>query len=317
MERCVHAHVFEYIKINNLLSVCQSGFVPKDSTTFQLLVIYDDFCKALDKQQTTQAIFFDISKAFDRVWHLGLIRKLHAIGIRGNLLDWFKNYLSGRSQAVVVKGETSNYLPVRAGVPQGSVLGPLLFIIYINDLPLNIQSIIKLFADDTSTYMSLEDVHQRTDILNSDLAKVTDWAKTWKVKFNPLKTELMTISSKNAPITLPLYFDDTTLTEINSHKHLGVILQNDCKWDTHIQSIISKVRLQVACLTSMKHRLSRKALETLYKSFILPHFDYADALWDNCTIALSEMLENLNLEAIRTITGSVRGTSHHKLYKES
>ena len=112
-------------------------------------------------------------------------------------------------------------------------------------------------------------------------------------------------------------FDDTTLTEINSHKHLGVILQNDCKWDTHIQGIISKVRLQVACLTSMKHRLSRKALETLYKSFILPHFDYADALWDNCTIALSEMLENINLEAIRTITGSVRGTSHHKLYKES
>ena len=103
MERCVHAHVFEYLKINNLLSVSQSGFVPKDSTTFQLLVIYDDFCKARDKKQTTQAIFFDISaKVFYRVLHLGLSRKLHAIGIRGNLLDWFKNYLSGRSQAVVI-----------------------------------------------------------------------------------------------------------------------------------------------------------------------------------------------------------------------
>ena len=190
--------------INNLLSVSQSGFVLKDSTTFQLLVIYDDFCKALDKKQTTQSIFFDISKAFDRVWHLGLIRKLHAIGICGNILGWFKSYLSGRSQAVVVKGETSNYLPLRAGVPQGSVLGPLLFIIYITDLTSNTQSTIKIFDDETSTYMSLEDVHQITDILNLDLAKVTDWAKTWTVKFNPLKTELMTISSKHTPTILSL-----------------------------------------------------------------------------------------------------------------
>ena len=99
MERCVHGHIFNYLKENNFLTVSQSGFIPKDSTSFQLLAIYDDFCQALDKRITTQSIFFDISKAFDRVWHAGLINKLHAIGIRDNLLEWFKSYLSNRTQA--------------------------------------------------------------------------------------------------------------------------------------------------------------------------------------------------------------------------
>ena len=317
MERCIQCHVFEYLKTNNILTISQSGFIPCDSTTFQLLVIYDDFCKALDKQLTTQAIFFDISKAFDRVWHLGLIRKLHAVGIRGTLLNWFKNYLTDRFQKVVIKGESSDYQLVQAGVPQGSVLGPLLFLIYINDLPDNLESVVKLFADDTSTYLSLEDVDQRSFILNSDLTKITEWAKKWKVDFNPTKTELMTLSTKTLPRTLPIKFDNTTLTETNKHKHLGVILQNDCKWNFHIQSIISKVRLHIACFKSLKYRLSRKALEIIYKTCILPHFDYADVLWDNCTLALSEELEQLNLDAIRTVIGAVRGTSHQKLYDES
>ena len=317
MERCVHKHIFKFLTDNSILTISQSGFIPKDSTSFQLLTMYDDFCKALDNQSITQAIFFDISKAFDRVWHLGLIRKLYSAGIRGPLLDWLRNYLTNRQQAVVIKGDMSTYKTVPAGVPQGSVLGPLLFLIYINDIVEGIESNIKLFADDTSIYFCFDDVERRTNTLNSDMKKINDWAKKWKVDFNPAKTELITITNKRNPETRPLIFGDTTLESKPEHKHLGVILQNNCKWDKHINFIVTKARLQVACLRSYKYKLSRKTLEIMYKSFILPHFDYADTVWDNCSTLLSDELEKINLDAIRTILGAVRGTSHQKLYDES
>ena len=317
MERCVHGHVYNFLQENNLLAISQSGFIKNDSTSFQLLAMYDDFCQALDKQITTQSVFFDISKAFDRVWHAGLVRKLHAIGIRGALLEWFRNYLTDRSQAVVIKGEISTPKRITAGVPQGSVLGPLLFLIYINDIVNDIESTIKLFADDTSIYLSLDDADRRTYVLNSDMLRINAWAEKWKVDFNPEKTELMTITSKRLPETRTLYFGNVALVEKSEHKHLGVIIQINCKWESHINFIISKARLQVACLRSYKYKLNRKCLEIMYYSFVLPHFDYCDIVWDNCTLTLSDELEKLNLDAIRTIIGAVRGTSHFKLYKES
>ena len=317
LEKCVQKHVFDYLIDNNLLTDAQSGFIPKDSTAFQLTCIYDDFCKFLDSQTTAQVIFFDISKAFDKVWHKALLYKMYALGIRGQLLEWFKDYLTNRKQAVILKGSISTYRPVLAGVPQGSVLGPVLFLIYINDIVQDIQSSVKLFADDTSMYLGLEDTTTRTNILNSDLDKINSWANKWKVKFNETKTKLMTISNHTTPDTQPLIFNNDTLEEIDSHKHLGVIIQNNCKWDRHIKSILSKCRILVGCLRSFKYRLSRKSLETMYKSFIMPHFDFSDVIWDNCTDHQSEALEALHLDALRTIVGTVRGTSHQKLYAES
>ena len=317
MERCVQNHVFGFLKSNNLLTSCQSGFIPGDSTIFQLLVMYDDFCKSLDSKTTSQSVFFDISKAFDKVWHKGLIYKLHCIGIRGTMLRWFIDYLSDRKQAVVIKGKTSSYKSISAGVPQGSVLGPMLFLVYINDIVKDIESIVKLFADDTSMYLALENAAERSRILNADLQNIINWSVRWKVDFNPLKTELMTFCNKRQPDTLPLLFGQQTLNPSYMHKHLGVILQNNCKWDSHIEALIIKTRLLVACLRSYKYQFSRKTLNTIYTSFILPHFEYADVLWDNCTDGLSDELESLHLDAIRTIIGAVRGTSHAKLYRES
>ena len=163
----------------------------------------------------------------------------------------------------------------------------------MNDIVLDIESIIKLFADDTSIYLSINEPDRRSLILNSDLLKITHWAKKWKVSFNPSKTELMTICNKRDTQTRPLLFGQETLTETPEHKHLGVILQNDLKWDKHIHYIIGKIKLHTACLKSYKYRLSRQTLETLYKSFILPYFDYSDALWDNCTNILKDELEKL------------------------
>ena len=243
LERCVQEHIFSYLHVNSLLTPFQSGFIPKDSPVYQLLSVYNDLCKSLDRGVTTQAIFFDISKAFDKVWHRGLVRKLDGIGIRGQLLQWFRDYLNDRRQAVVILGNKSEYLTFTAGVPQGSVLGPLLFLIYINDIVVDIESVIKLFADDTSMYLSLENPTIRAEVLNSDLQKIMTWANKWKVNFNQAKTELMNITNKRNPQFLPLHFGNDTLQSTEIHKHLGVILQNNCKWDSHIKYILSKCRI--------------------------------------------------------------------------
>ena len=128
LEKCVPRRVSNYLNANQIITPSQSGFSPKDSTVYQLLSIYDTFCKSFDSEINAQAIFFDITKAFERLWHCGLLRKLQAIGIRGTLLQWFENYLAERKQAVIIYGSRSDYLTVPAGVPQGSILGPLLFL---------------------------------------------------------------------------------------------------------------------------------------------------------------------------------------------
>ena len=317
LEKCIQKRIFRFLEDNHIINPCQSGFVPGDSTVYQLLSIYDDFCKSLDNHISTQAIFFDISKAFDRVWHQGLLHKLQAIGIQGALHNWFTDYLKDRSQAVVIKGHKSNFINITAGVPQGSVLGPLLFLIYINDLTYNIDSTIKLFADDTSMYLSLNDNRIRTQTLNSDLSKIHTWATTWKVTFNALKTDKLDICNQNVILLNSLYFDNTLLNTSEYHKHLGIILQNDCKWEQHITNLIKKCRTQINCLRSYKYRLNRKSLETMFKSYILPILDYADVIWDNCTETQANALEEIQLDALRTITGSVRGTSHALLYNET
>ena len=316
LERCIHSHLNTFLKSNNIISESQSGFTEGDSTINQLIVIYNDLCKAHDQKITTQAIYFDISKAFDRVWHSGLLKKLDAIGIRGNMLYFLKNYLSCRRQCVSLKGSLSDTQIIPAGVPQGSVLGPLLFLVYINDITESIQSNIKLFADDTSISQSHTNPTFRAQVLNSDLEAVSQWAANWKINFNATKTELMTIKRDNKVIE-PLIFNNTTLNEVSEHKHLGLVLQNNCKWDRHIHNLIKKITPLLSCLKSYKYRLSRRSLDRIYRTFILPIFDYADIIYDGCADYLSEELEKYNLEAIRTIIGLVKGTSRDKLYQES
>ena len=315
-ESCVHKHLLHYLRTNNILNPCQSGFLPGDSAINQLLSIYNNLCYSFDQGLTTQAVYLDITKAFDRVWHKGLIAKLESVGVRGRLLNWFCDYLHNRKQITVIKGSKSTELVLKGGVPQGSVLGPLLFLIYINDIAENIESVIKLFADDTSLSLAIQNPQLRANILNHDLQKISDWALLWKVKFNETKTEILNYT-KGSEICLPLSLNNTNLEVLTQHKHLGIILQSNFKWDAHVTALAAKVSNLISCLKSYKYRFTRKTLEILYKSFVLPHFDYGDIIWDNCSETLSTILENLHLEALRTISGSVRGTSHQKLYNET
>ena len=231
-ERLIFKYVFNHFKDNDILSAFQSGFKPGDSSINQLTYLYNSFCKAIDAGKEIRVVFFDISKAFDRVWHKGLLVKLNATGLPQDLVNLLGNYLSGRYQRVVVPGTKSSWKQIRAGVPQGSILGPLLFLLYVNDIVSNIQSNIRLFADDTSLFLIIDkdsDVASSALTLNQDISTVMEWAERWLVSFNPVKTESLLISRKrNPPIHPDLSMAGQSIPTVPSHKHLGVFLSSDC-----------------------------------------------------------------------------------------
>lgn len=318
LEKIVHKHLFNYCRDNNLITTFQSGFVPGDSTVNQLTDLYNTFCKALDEGKEVRAIFCDISKAFDRVWHRGLLYKLRRAGITGSLLSWFSNYLQDRQQRVVLPGATSEWSPVRAGVPQGSILGPLLFLLYINDIVDNIKSSIRLFADDTSLYIVVDDPTTAGVTLNSDLYKIQKWASEWLVKFNPAKSESILISRKqNKPYHPPLFMNYQQIQQVNSHKHLGLYFSNDGSWHEHIEYIKIKAWQRINIMRRLKFQLDRKSLQTIYFSFIRPIFEYADIVWNNCSQYDANELEKIQNEAARIVTGATRLTSINSLLTET
>ena len=175
-EKLIFDSIFSFMTHNKLLNNCQSGFRPNDSCINQLISITHNIYRAFDANPSLEVrgVFLDLSKAFDKVWHEGLLYKLKSNGINGNALQLIKSFLHNRCQRVVLNGESSSWLSIRAGVPQGSVLGPLFFLIYINDLPEGLNSEVKLFADDTSLFSIANCVNTSASTLNKDLLKIKD-----------------------------------------------------------------------------------------------------------------------------------------------
>ena len=193
-EKVIYNSLFEYFQKNHFLSDKQSGFRAGDSCISQLLAITQEIYKSFDCNPSleTRGVFLDISKAFDKVWHEGLLFKLKCYGVEGGLCNIMENYLHDRKQRVVLCGQSSSWLNVNSGVPQGSVLGPLLFLIYINDLPENLVSVAKLFADDTSIFSTVSDKIKTSMDINQDLSTIEKWAFQWKMSFNPDLTKQAT-----------------------------------------------------------------------------------------------------------------------------
>ena len=318
MERCVFKHVYNYLQSKSIISQLQSGFQPKDSTINQLLDVSNQFGKALDEGKEIRVVFCDISKAFDRVWHAGLIKKLESIGIKNNLLLWFSDYLKHRRQRVVINGVSSSWEEINAGVPQGSILGPLLFLIYINDIVNDIETNIRLFADDTSLYIIVENPQSSADFLNNDLEKIHNWSNAWLVDFNPNKTESLIISRKhNPPFRPTLYMDNTPIREVESHKHLGLTFDSNGTWDAHIETIITKASKRIGLLRKIKFKIDRFSLQKIYFSFIRPILEYADIIWDGCNQTMKARLERIHFEAARIITGASKLASIESLLTET
>ena len=317
-EKNVFKHVFNFFQRNNVITSLQSGFVPGDSTINQLVYLYNFFCQSIDSGKEVRAIFCDISKAFDRVWHKGLLIKLEAAGITGNLLSWFNNYLSNRKQRVVLPGASSDWVSIKAGVPQGSILGPLLFLLYINDIVVDINSNIRLFADDTGLFIVVDDPIASANTLNADLLKITNWADRWLVKFNPTKTESLLLSRKSNPINHPsVFMNNHQITEVKEHKHLGIFFSGDLSWHNHIDYVKSKAWQRINIMRTLKYKLDRVSLETIYTTFIRPILEYGDILFDNCNENEKYELDKIQYEAARITTGATKLVSIEQLYRET
>ena len=200
---------------------------------------------------------------------------------------------------------------------QGSILGPLLFLIYINDIVRIINSSIRLFADDTSLYIIVENPIQAATILNSDLSQIYTWASNWLVTFNPSKTESLLFSRKLfKPLHPTLYMNQQDIITVESYKHLGLTFTNDLSWHEHLNNIKTKAWHRINVMRKLKFQLSRKSLHIIYFSFIRPLLEYADVVWDNCTQYEANELEKIQHEAARIVSGATKLVSIDKLLKE-
>ena len=220
MEKIVNKKINDYMTEHNIINPFQSGFRQGDSTTNQLLFLTNEFTKALDENKEIRIVFCDISKAFDRVWHKGLLFKLRSIGFSEHIVAWFEDYLLNRQQRVCIKCVSSSWKYVTAGVPQGSILGPTLFLIYINDIVHELGSNIRLFADDTSLYIIVENPVNAALQLNADLQKIYNWSLVWLVDFHPNKTVSLIESRKrnkpDHPLSLWVILKSRRLRNINT-----------------------------------------------------------------------------------------------------
>jgi len=226
--------LYAFCTVNNILSSKQSGFRKSDGTVNQLLNLTDNVYKSFEEKKEVAMVFLDISKAFDRVWHDGLVYKLQCVGIEGALLLLLRDYLCNRRQSVVLAGHKSGECPTNAGVPQGSILGPLLFLIFINDIEKDVSSDMSLFADDTSLARAYSDPREAEGFLNNDLHIISRLAQKWMVEFNFSKTVFINFSLKAQKSILHLIFNGNTVTQVPNHKHLGFVLSEDMKWKNHV-----------------------------------------------------------------------------------
>jgi hypothetical protein len=231
-------------------------------------------------------------------------------------LRWCKSYLTNRKQRVILNGEKSDWSALKGGVPQGSVLGPLFFLVFINDLPEVIQySKVRLFADDSCLILSDTDTSRMTENINKDLNMIERWANKWKVDFSPPKTEAMFFSNRHIVLD-PIIFLNSEIKIVHTHKHLGVTLSDDLSWRTHIDEVVYSCSKTLNMMRLLKYKLDRKTLDIIYINFIRPKMEYGNILFAGAPKSELDKLNKIELESIRIITGAIRGTSHTKLYIE-
>ena len=236
----------------------------------------------------------DISKAFDKVWHEALIFKLRSYGISDSLLRLFNSFLSERFQRVVLNGQASEWRKVLAGVPQGSILGPLLFLIFINDIPANLECNVKIF---TSLFSLVRDPNESSAKLGRDLGRVARWVHQWNMSFNhdPSKQAAeVQFSRKINPVDIPpIYFNNIAVASCETHKNFGLLLDKWLAFDLHVEEMILRANKGVGLITRLRRYLPRNSLLSIYKAFIRPHLDFVDVVYDYPGNAY--FTQNLNL----------------------
>ena len=282
MEKLMHKRLYEFLQEHNILFQNQFGFRKNNSTTFALLQITEKIKETIDNKKYGCGIFIDLSKAFDTVNHVILLKKLEHYGIKGVALDWCNSYLSNRKQYVYLNGESSQLENITCGVPQGSALGPLLFLIYINDLP-SISEVLQfyLFADDTNIYYKDESIINLKKLINKELKKLYTWLIVNRLSLNIDKTNFLVFHPYNKPVKqrITIKIHKNAITEKGHIKYLGVMIDATITWKAQIEKICNTISRSIDVLYKIKPCVNLKILKTLYYSLIYPHLIYAIEVW--------------------------------------
>ena len=299
LERLIFDKIVQFV--TQQISPSQFGFLRHHSSLQQLLIFLSKIISSLESKQAFDVIYMDFKKAFDSVPHRELLHKLRSVGILGSLWKWFESYLTSRFQCVAINGSLSDLLPVVSGVPQGSILGPLLFIIYINDLPSMVHySSVLLFADDTKCAKSIA---SQTDcqLLQNDLDSLSSWSLKWNLPFNEIKFRLLQFSSNTNNEPHSYYINGQVISPSTSHKDLGVLFNNSLSWEDHHSLIVSRAYKQLNLLkrTFTFHHVS--ARKNLYLSLVRSQLSYCSLVWRPCQIKHIEILERVQRRATKFI----------------
>ncbi|CAF4353102.1 unnamed protein product, partial [Didymodactylos carnosus] len=272
-ERVIFKRVYTFLIKAREINPNQSDFLPSHSTITQLVQMVHDIALAFNDKHPVVAAFVDFCKAFDKVSHEGLLLKLASKGIRGSLLGWFRSYLNERNIVTMVEGFTSSSARIGCGVPQGSVLGPLLFLLFIDDLPQSMVCTCRLFADDVSLYTVVK-TNQDVVNINKDLERVYQWSKDWLQNINVLKCYSLFFTHKATACPPALVLGDTTLRYVDKHTHLGLVLTPNLDWTPHVDNVYSKCSKMIGSLKLLSRCMARRALLLAYHSYVFTIMNY-------------------------------------------
>ena len=290
----ITAHLVETEQLNH----AQHGFVHKRSCTTQLLISLDSWTRALEEGLPVDVAYLDFSKAFDSVPHRRLIQKLEDMGIRGKVLRWIQSFLSGRRQRVRVKGAVSGWAPVTSGIPQGSILGPILFVVFVNDLPDQLRCSAKLFADDAKIFSDVATKELR-HCLQEDLARLESWSERWLLPFNVSKCSVLHLGRNNTKEKYKL--QQHYLTHKPIEKDLGVHIDEDLKFRRQAASAVTKANQILGAIRRTFVHMDAKMLILLYKSLVRPHLEYGNIIWGPFNKADQVLVERVQRRATRLI----------------
>ena len=320
-EKIMHSQLMSYLKRFNLLKSNQFGFQKNISTSHAIVENLQYVYDCLDSGYSVSSFFLDFSKAFDCVDHGILLAKLYAYGIRGFVYNWFKSYLSNRKQYVNINNSNSCIRILTHGVPQGSVLGPLLFLIFINDFP-SCNSFFKftLFADDSTLTCKYKPCPQLPSniFLQNQLDTVYSWLKANKIKVNSNKCSHIVFSYRNNSRIPPITFGNGQISQSSSTRFLGILIDEKLQFSNHIQSIASKISKSIGILNKLKLIFPSNILLKLYLTLIHPHLTYAIETWFSSPACFTNKLFTLQKKAIRIILGlpnNSHTTQHFKSLK--
>ena len=308
MEKIVHKHITSYLDDNNILNNNQNGFRAKHSTQDTVAKFTDDIALNMNNHECTLATFIDFRKAFDTVNHNILLNKINSLGIKNNNLNWITSYLHNRKQVVVANGYTSKNGTITCGVPQGSTLGPLLFLIYINDINKHfINSKIKLFADDTVLYSSASDVDTAKISLQTDLDQLDIWCKQHKLSININKTKSVIFGTNkfNSNINCTnLTIAGEEIKYVSEYKYLGIVLDKNLTFTKHIKYIHGLAAHKIYLLSKIRPCINQSTAMKIYKTKILPYFDQGDILYMDAFNKDVDKLQKLQNRALRICLNS-------------